>query len=140
MDIDNLPLAEAGGGDGSSWYARAVQEEDDLREDNKRLKQEVRVLQKALNKWPASTPVPGSNRPKNMEAVYKHIANRDLHKNNIATPALRASYSTYNYGQWRTLSNQVLAMITDYHTACLVNGPSMTCLVPSKDIEERLAP
>ena len=75
-----------------------------------------------------------------MEVVYERIANRELPWDNIATPALWACYPTFSYSKWRTLSNQVLAMIADYHAACLINGPSMTSPIPSQDIEESLPP
>ena len=75
-----------------------------------------------------------------MEVVYKHIADCELPQDNITTPTLWAGYPTFSHGQWRTLSNQVLAMIADYHTICLTNGPNMTSPISSQEIEERLPP
>ena len=48
MDIDDLVQAEAGAGDSRSWYTRSIQEEE-LKEANKKLNEEVKKLQKALD-------------------------------------------------------------------------------------------
>ena len=75
-----------------------------------------------------------------MEAVYSDIDKRELPRDNIASPTVQACYPNYSYDQWRTLSNHILAMIADYHAACMVNGPKTTCPIMSPEIEERLAP
>ena len=38
------------------------------------------------------------------------------------------------------LSSQALAMIWEYHTACVVNGSSTTSPIPSQEIEKKLLP
>ena len=134
MEVDRQPQAEAGGGDGRSWYDRWV------KEDNQKLKQEIKRLQRALDKCRSSMPVTRPTRPKRMEAVYSDIAKRKLPQDNIVSPAVEACYPDFDYDQWRTLSNHILVMIADYHTACVVNGPKMTCPIMSPVIEERLAP
>ena len=105
---------------------------------NEKLRQEVKELQKDLSRCSSSVSTPESHRPKEMEVVYKHIADRELPWDNIATPALWASYLTFSHGQWRTLSNQILAMIANYHIACLTNSPNMTSPILSQEIEEKL--
>ena len=134
MEVDRQPQAEAGGGDSRSWYDQSVKEE------NKRLKEEVKRLRKALDKCPSSTPVTRPTRPKHMEAVYSDITKRELPWDNIASPAVQACYPNFDYNKVRTLSNHILAMIADYHATCVVNGPGMTCPVTSPQIKERLAP
>ena len=139
MELDDPPQAEAGAGDPSSWYNRSVQEEE-WREANKKLAAEVKSLQETLGRSSSSTVAPGSARPKELKAVYKHVATRELPRGNIASPAIQASYPTLHHGQWRTLSSQALAMISEYHTACVINGSSTTSPIPSQEIEEKLPP
>ena len=72
MDVDDLPQAEAGASDSRNWYTWPIQEE--LEEANKKLSEENKRLQKALGQCSSSTPVPGSDRPKELKVVYKHVA------------------------------------------------------------------
>ena len=139
MDLNDPPQSEAGAGDPLSWYSRSVQEEE-WREANKKLAANVKRLQKTLSRSSSSTIAPGSARPKELKVVYKHVATRELPRGNIASPAIRAFYPTLHHGQWRTLSSQVLAMISEYHTTCVINGSSTTSSIPSLEIEERLPP
>ena len=139
MELDDLPQAEARAGDPSSWYNRSIQEEE-WREANKKLTAEVKSLQEALGQPSSSTVVPGSARPKELKAVYKHIATHELPQGNIASPAIQAFYPTLHHGQWRTLLSQALTMILEYHTACVINGFSTTSPIPSQEIEEKLPP
>ena len=137
MELDDPPQAEARAGDPSSWYNRSVQEEE-WREANKKLAAEVERLRKALGQPSSSTVAPWSARPKELKAVYKHVATCEPPRGNIASPAIRAFYPTLHHGQWRTLSSQALAMISEYHTACVINGSSTTSPIPSQEIEEKL--
>ena len=133
MELDDLPQAEARAGDPSSWYNRSVQEEE-WREVNKKLVAEVKSLQEALGRSSSSTVAVGSARPKELKAVYKHIATCEPPRGNIASTAIQAFYPTLHHGQWRTLSSQALAMISEYHTACVINGSSTTSPIPSQEI------
>ena len=139
MELDNPPQAEAGASDPSSWYNMTVQEEK-WREANEKLVAEVKRLQKAHGRPSSSTVAPGSARPKELKAVYKHIANREPPQGNIASRAIQVFYPTLHHGEWRTLLSQALAMISEYHTACVINGSSITSPIPSQEIEEKLPP
>ena len=139
MELDDPPQAEARAGDPSSWYNRSVQEEG-WREANKKLAAEVKGLKRALGRPSSPTVAPGSARPKELKAVYKHVATCELPQGNIASPAIQAFYSTLHHGQWRTLSSQALTMIMEYHTACVIYGFSTTSPIPSQEIEEKLPP
>ena len=139
MELDDPPQAEAGAGDPSSWYNRSIQEEE-WREANKKLAAEVKSLQEVLGQPSSSTVAPGSARPKELKAVYKRIATREPPQGNIASPAIQAFYPTLHHGQWRTLLSQALAMISEYHTACVINGSSTTSPISSQEIEEKLPP
>ena len=75
-----------------------------------------------------------------MKVVYKHIATHEPPQGNITSPAIQAFYPTLHHGQWRTLSSQALTMVMEYHTACVINGPSITSPIPSQEIEEKLPP
>ena len=136
MELDP-PQAEARAGDPSSWYNRSVQEEG-WREANQKLAADVERLQKALGQSSSPTVAPGSARPKELKVVYKHIAIRELPRGSITSLAIWAFYPTLHHGQWRTLSSQVLAMISEYRTACMINGSSTTIPIPSPEIEEKL--
>ena len=76
MELDDPPQAEARAGDPSSWYNRSIQEEE-WREANKKLAAEVESLQESLGQPSSSTVVLGSARPKELKAVYKHVAARE---------------------------------------------------------------
>ena len=132
MEVDREPPAEAGGGDNWTWYDQTVEEE------NKRLKEEVWRLKKSLDKRLSSTPATRPAKPKSMEAVYADIAKCELPRDNIAFPVVQAYYPSLDYGQVRTIANHVLAMVADYHTSCVVNGPSMAYPVSSPEVEEKL--
>ena len=138
MELDDLPQAEAGAGDSQSWYSMSVQEEE-WKKANEKLAVEVKKL-RALAQPSSSTAAPRTTRPKALKAVYQHISTRELPRGNIASPAIRAYYPTLNQGQWRTLSSQALAMISEYHTACVVNGSSTISLIPYQETEEKLPP
>ena len=61
-------------------------------------------------------------------------------KATLPIQAIQAYYPTLNHGQWITLSSQVLTMIAEYHTACVINGSLTTSPIPSQEIEEKLPP
>ena len=76
MDVDDPPQAEAGVGDSQSWYFMTIKEEE-WKEANKKLAAEVKRLQKAMAQPSSSTVAPGSDRPKELKAVYKHVATHE---------------------------------------------------------------
>ena len=132
MEVNRETPAEAGGGDNWTWYDLTVEEE------NKWLKEEVQRLKKSLDKCPSPMPATRPTKPRSMEAIYADIAKSELPRDNIAFPAIQAYYPKLDYGQVRMIANHVLAMVTDYHTSCVVNGPSMAYPVSSPEVEEKL--
>ena len=134
MELDDLPQSEAGAGDSQSWYSMSVQEEE-WNKANQKLASEVRKL-RALARSSSSTA--GPTRPKALEVTYKRVAGCDLPCNNITSPAIGVYYLTLTTGRVRALSTQVLCMISEYHMACVVNGPSTTSPIPSQEIEDKL--
>ena len=95
-------------------------------------------MRQALNK--RSTPTLAAERPKELKAVYKYVATREPPRGNVATPAIQAYNPDLPEGQLRTLSSQVLAMISEYHTTCVIQGSMVNSPIPSQEIEKRLPP
>ena len=100
-------------------------------------------IRKEAEKLKATQPsllVSGSARPKALKAIYDHAASCEAPQGNIALAAISACYPAHHPGQVRVLSSQVLCMISKYHMACMVNGPSTTGPIPSQEIEEKFPP
>ena len=68
------------------------------------------------------------------------MAGHDPPHDNITSPAISAYYLTLTASPVVALSNQVLCMISEYHMACMINGPSTTSPIPSQEIEDKLPP
>ena len=98
----------------------------------------VTDLQKASGR--PVTSLPGSTRSKDLRAVYNYIAPRQPPPDNIASPWVKAYYTKLLEGQHRTLYSHILAMIADYHAACVLQGPHVTSPITSLQIEEGLPP
>ena len=64
----------------------------------------------------------------------------DTPRGNIASPVVEACYPALLPNPQKTLANQVLTLIADYHMACVIHGPSLTSPITSQEIEERLPP
>ena len=126
---DLPPLEEADADDPTSWYSQVITQ-DRVDAGAAKVAAFVTDLKKASGR--PVTSLPGSTRSKDLQAVYDYIAPRQPPPDNIASPRVKAHYTKLLKGQHRTLSSHILAMIADYHAACMLNGPLQ--------IEERLPP
>ena len=132
---DLPPLEEADADDTTSWYSQ-VTAQDRLDAGAAKTATFVAGLKKATG-HPVTSP-PGSTRSEDLLAVYAHIAPRQPPPDNIASPRVQAYYTKLLEGQHRTLASHILAMIPDYHAACVLSGPQVTSPITSPQIEERL--
>ena len=132
---DLPPLEEADADDTTSWYSQ-VTAQDRLDAGAAKTATFVTGLKKASG-HPVTSP-PGSTRSEDLLAVYAHIAPRQPPPDNIASPRVQAYYTKLLEGQHRTLASHILAMIPDYHAACVFSGPQVTSPITSPQIEERL--
>ena len=82
----------------------------------------------------------GSDREEAMSAIYGHVEDQEPPQKNIASLAIRTYYPNFTPAAVRTVANQVLCMITEYHLACITRGSMTASPILPKAIEQYLPP
>ena len=72
--------------------------------------------------------------------IYNHVDGKDPPPHNIASGALRTYYSGVDPQTLKMWACQILCMISEYHMACMTRGSSVTCLILTGEIKDRLPP
>ena len=139
---------ETGGvGDGQSWVEQA---EASATEEWRRGRP-AKCCRSASRKWEgwSTNPFPlqdSKGRCEVVQQLYRHAGELTLARHDVAAQGMARHYPGMELGEAKSLNNQVLCMILEYHLTCLSQGSS--CIRPvlleaAKDllppIEEYLA-
>ena len=141
------PMETGGAGDGQSWAEQAEAGAD----EELRRSRPAKHHQSASRKWEdwSTNPFPLQDSDRRHEAVqqlYWHAGELTPAHHNVAAQGMACHYPDMEPGKAKSLNNQVLCMISEYHLTCLSRGSS--CISPvlpeaAKDllppIEEYLA-
>ena len=141
------PMETGGVGDGQSWVEQA---EASATEEWRRGRP-AKCCRSASRKWEgrSTNPFPlqdSKGRCEVVQQLYWHAGELTLARHDVAAQGMAHHYPGMELGEAKSLNNQVLCMILEYHLTCLSQGSS--CIRPvlleaAKDllppIEEYLA-
>ena len=141
------PMETGGAGDGQSWAEQAEASAD----EEWRRGRPAKHRQSASRKWEgqSTNPFPlqdSEGRHEAVQQLYWHAGELTLARHDVAAQGMARHYPDMELGKAKSLNNQVLCMISEYHLMCLSQGSS--CISPvlleaAKDllppIEEYLA-
>ena len=141
------PMETGGAGDGQSWVEQA---EGSTNEEWRRGRP-TKCHWSASRKWEgqSTNPFPLQDSERRHEVVqqlYRHVGELTPAHHNVAAQGMACLHPGMESGEAKSLNNQVLCMISEYHLTCLSQGSSCISLVlleAAKDllpsIEEYLA-
>ena len=141
------PMETGGAGDGQSWVEQAKASAT----GEWRRGRPTKHCQSASRKWEgrSTNPFPlqdSKGRCEVVQQLYQHAGELTLARHDVAVQGMARHYPGMESGEAKSLNNQVLCMISEYHLTCLSQGSS--CISPvlpeaAKDllppIEEYLA-
>ena len=119
------PMETGGVGDGRSWVDRAeASADDEFRRDRP-----MKHCQSALRRWEGWPTLPfplqdNAGRCTSVQQLYQHAGEQPWACHNVATQGLTHQYPDMEPCKARSLGNQVLCMIAEYHLTGLVQGSS----------------
>ena len=120
-----IPMETGGAGDGWSWaeQAEASAEEEWRRDRPTKHRQSSPRRQKAqsTNPFPLKD---SEGRHKAVQQLYWHAGECALARHDVASQGMASHHPDLESGMAKSLNNQVLCMISEYHLMCLSQGPS----------------
>ena len=125
-----IPMETGGAGDGQSWVEQAeASPEEEWRRD--RPTKHHRSLPR---RWEARSTYPfplqdSEGRHKAVQQLYWHAGEHTLAHHDVAAQGMASHHPDLESGVAKSLNNQVLCMISEYHLTCLSQGPSYVSLV-----------
>ena len=120
-----LPMETGGAGDGRSWMEQAkAGTEEEWRRD--RPAKHCRSLPR---RWEACSTYPfllqnDEGRHKAVQQLYQHAGECTPAHHDVAAQGMASHHPDLESGSVKSLNNQVLCMISEYHLMCLSRGPS----------------
>ena len=120
-----VPMETGGAGDGQSWAEQAkASTKEEWRRDRP-----TKHHQSSSRKWEgwSTNPFPLQDRKGRHEAVqqlYQHAGERAPAHHDVAAQGMACHHPDMESGVAKSLNNQVLCMISEYHLTCLSQGPS----------------
>ena len=141
------PVGTGGAGDGQSWAEQAKASTN----EEWRRGRPAKHCRTASRKWEgrSTNPFPlqdSEGRHEAVQQLYQHAGELTPARHDVAAQGMARHYPGMESGEAKSLNNQVLCMISEYHLTCLSQGSS--CISPvlpeaAKDslppIEEYLA-
>ena len=133
---------ETGGvGDGWSW---AEQAEASAKEEWRR-DRPTKHRRSSSRKWEgrSTNPFPlqdNKGRHEVVEQLYQHAGEYPLACHDVAAQGMACHHPDMESGMARSLNNQVLCMISEYHLTCLSQGPSYISPVLPEAAKDLLPP
>ena len=121
------PMETGGAGDGWSWVDRAEASTDDkFRRDRP-----AKHRQSGLRRWEGRPTLPfplqdNDGRCASVRQLYQHAGEQPRARHNVATLGMTHQYPNMEPREARSLGNQVLCMIAEYHLTGLTQGSSGT--------------
>ena len=119
-----IPMETGGAGDGRSWTEQAeAGTEEEWRRD--RPAKHHRSLPR---RWEARYTYPfpqdSEGRHEAVQQLYQHAGECTLAHHDVAAQKMASHHPDLESGGAKSLNNQVLCMISEYHLTCLSQGPS----------------
>ena len=114
-------LMEGRAGDSSSWFEQVTCEE--ARKGAFKRKRTDTDQQAPGHPFPLRSEL---DRKEVMGAIYEHVVDQELPQRNVASRAISAYYPNFTPATVKTVANQVLCMIVEYHLACATRGSTTT--------------
>ena len=137
---------ETGGvGDGQSWVDQSKVSTTGSDEEEWKRGRPAKHRQSGSRRWegPSTNPFPLQNSEGRCEVVqqlYKHAGESSLAHHDVATQGMACHYPDMELGKMKSLNNQVLCMISEYHLTCLSQGTTCISLVIPETVEDLLPP
>ena len=136
-----VPMETGGAGDGQSWVEQAETGTD----EEWRRGRPTKHCQSMSRKWEdrSTNPFPLQDSEGRREAVqqlYQHAGELTLAHHNVAAQGMAHHYPDMEPGKAKSLNNQVLCMISEYHLTCLSRGSSWICPVLLEAAKDLLPP
>ena len=119
------PMETGGAGDGRSWVDRAEASADDEFRRDRPAKHRLSASRR-WEGWP-TLPFPlqdNQGRCASVQQLYQHAGEQPQAHHNVATQGMTHQYPDMELCEARSLSNQVLCMIAEYHLTGLAQGSS----------------
>ena len=135
------PMETGGVGDGQSWADQAEASTDDKFRRDRPAKQCQSVSRRREGRPTLPFPIQDNNgRCASVQQLYQHAGEQPQACHNVATLAMSHQYPDMEPHEARSLSNQVLCMIAEYHLTGLAQGSSSISLVLPEVAKDLLPP
>ena len=125
-----IPMETGGAGDGQSWVEQAkASAEEEWRRD--RPAKHCRSSPRRWEGW-STNPFPlqdSEGRDEAVQQLYWHASECGPAHHDVAAQGMASHHPDLESGVAKSLNNQVLCMISEYHLTCLNQGPSYISLV-----------
>ena len=136
-----VPMETGGAGDGQSW---AEQAEASAEEEWRRGKP-AKHCQSASRKWEGRSTNPfllqdNEGRHEAVQQLYQHASELTLACHDVAAQGMACHHPDMESGAAKSLNNQVLCMISEYHLMCLSQGTSCISPVLPEAAKDLLSP
>ena len=134
-----IPMETGGAGDGWSWAEQVkASAEEEWRRDRptKHCRSSPRRREAhSINPFPLQDP---KGRYEAVQQLYQHAGERILAHHDVAAQGMASHHPDLELGMTKSLNNQVLCMILEYHLTCLSQGPSYISPVLLKAVKNVL--
>ena len=136
-----MPMETGGVGDGQSWAEQAKASTDEEWRRGRPTKHHRSVSRK-WEGW-STNPFPlqdSEGRHEAVQQLYQHIGEHTPAHHDVAAQRMARHYPDMGLGEAKSLNNQVLCMISEYHLTCLSQGSSGISLVLPEVAKDLLPP
>ena len=135
------PMETSGTGDGQSW----VEQAEASGEEEWRRGRPTKHHRSASRKWEgqSTNPFPlqdNEGRHEVVQQLYWHAGGLTPACHDVAAQGMARHYPDMGSGEAKSLNNQVLCMISEYHLMCLSQGSSCISLVLLEAAKDLLPP
>ena len=136
-----MPMEIGGAGDGQSWVE---QTEASAKEEWRRGRpaKHHRSMSRKREGW-STNPFPlqdSEGRHEAVQQLYQHAGELTPARHNVAAQGMARHHPDMESGVAKSLNNQVLCMISEYHLMCLSQGSSSISLVLLEAAKDLLPP
>ena len=124
-----IPMETGGAGDGQSWVEQAKASATEKCRRGRPTKHHWSVSRKREGQSTNPFPLQDSKgRHEAVQQLYWHADELTLARHDVAAQGMARHYPGMESGKAKSLKNQVLCMISEYHLTCLSQGSS--CISP----------
>ena len=135
------PMETGGAGDGRSWADWAEASADDKFRRDRPAKHRRSASRRQEGQPTHPFPLQDNDgRCASVQQLYQHAGEQPWACHNVATQGLTHQYADMELHEARSLSNQVLCMIAEYHLTGLAQGSSSICPVLPEVAKDLLPP